>query len=41
MVKINGDVLVIGDIHGQYTDFVKILGLITNKYGDLHSLLHK
>jgi hypothetical protein len=33
MIKINGNVIVIGDIHGQYYDFVKILGIIRNIFG--------
>jgi hypothetical protein len=35
MIKINGNTIVIGDIHGQYNDFVKIFGIIGNKYGDI------
>lgn len=39
MVKINGNVIIIGDIHGQYFDFIKILGMIASKYGDLNTYL--
>ena len=35
MVRINGDVMILGDIHGQFYDFVKILGIIAGYYGDL------
>lgn len=41
MIRVNGDVIVVGDIHGQYYDFVKILSIISSKYGDLPSLLEK
>lgn len=41
MIKINGNTIVIGDIHGQYNDFVKIFGIIGNKYGDIQTLLQK
>lgn len=35
MVRINGNVMILGDIHGQFYDFVKILGIIAAYYGDL------
>lgn len=39
MVKINGNVTIVGDIHGQFRDFMKILSIISSKYSDLYNCL--
>ncbi len=39
MLKINGNVTVIGDIHGQFYDFIKVLSLAKLKYTDLFEKL--
>ncbi len=35
MVRINGNVTVIGDIHGQFPDFMKCLNIINTHYSEI------
>jgi predicted MPP superfamily phosphohydrolase len=41
MVKINGNVTVVGDIHGQFPDFMKCLNIINAHYTELYNFLKK